>query len=99
MVTYVTIIVIRLYDIEKVIKKNIRYNIIKTILGYSPIAVLISLKEWKTAITLVGQRYKSTKDRQDYKMELEITYRRRELSMDIGKVKDNYDKDKKPVIY
>jgi len=35
------------------LKKNIRSDIIKTILEYSPIIVLTSLKEWKTAITLV----------------------------------------------
>ena len=41
------------------LKKNIRWDIIKTILGYSPIAALETLKEWKVAITSVGQEYKS----------------------------------------
>ena len=41
------------------LKKNMRQNIIKTILGYSPIAALETLKEWKVAITSVGQEYKS----------------------------------------
>jgi len=36
------------------LKKNIRPDIIKTILGYPPIAVPETLKEWKVAITLVG---------------------------------------------
>ena len=39
------------------LKKNIRSNIIKTILGYPPIAAPESLKEWKMAITSVGQEY------------------------------------------
>ena len=42
------------------LKKNIQQNIIKTILGYLHIVVLETLKEWKVAITLVGQGYEST---------------------------------------
>jgi len=41
------------------LKKNIRQDIIKTILGYPPIAVPKTLKEWKVAITSVGQEYES----------------------------------------
>jgi len=41
------------------LKKNVRHNIIKTILGYSPIAMPETLKEWKVAITSVGQGYES----------------------------------------
>ena len=67
-----------------------------TILEYPPIAVSDSLKEWKIAITSVEQGYKSTTDRQDYRMGLEIIYKRRGAFMDIEKVKDNYNKDRKP---
>ena len=35
------------------LKKNIRSDIIKTILGYLPIVALKSLKEWSVAITFV----------------------------------------------
>ena len=42
------------------LKKNIRQNIIKMILEYPLIAVPEMLKEWKVAIILVGQKYKST---------------------------------------
>ena len=42
------------------LKKNIWPNIIKTILGYPPIATSETLKEWKVVITSVGQGYKST---------------------------------------
>jgi len=36
------------------LKKNARHNIFKTILGYPPIAMPETLKEWKVAITSVG---------------------------------------------
>ena len=42
------------------LKKNIQQDIIKTILEYLPIAAPETLKEWKVAITLVGQGYEST---------------------------------------
>ena len=42
------------------LKKNVRHDIIKTILGYPPIAMPETLKEWKVAITSVGQEYEST---------------------------------------
>ena len=42
------------------LKKNVRYDIIKTILGYPPIAMPETLKEWKVAITSIGQEYEST---------------------------------------
>ena len=37
------------------------------ILGYLSIAVLEILKEWKVAITLVGQVYESTEEQYNYK--------------------------------
>ena len=43
------------------LKKNIWADIIKTILGYLPIAAPNTLKEWKVAIITVEQGYKSTK--------------------------------------
>ena len=48
------------------LKKNVRSDIIKTILEYLPIAVPKSLKEWKVVITLVKQEYKSIEGRKDY---------------------------------
>jgi len=36
------------------LKKNVRYDIIKMILGYPPIAMPETLKEWKVVIILVG---------------------------------------------
>jgi len=37
------------------LKKNVRQDIIKMIQGYPPITMPESLKEWKIAITSVGQ--------------------------------------------
>ena len=59
------------------LKKNIRSDIIKTILGYPLIAAPKSLKEWKVAIKSPRQWYESIEDRQDYKTESEITYRKK----------------------
>jgi len=42
------------------LKKNVQLDIIKMILEYPPIAAPETLKEWKVAITLVGQGYKFT---------------------------------------
>jgi len=39
------------------LKKNVQADIIKTILGYPPMAALDTLKEWKVVITSVGQGY------------------------------------------
>ena len=54
-------------DIDKLhaiflLKKNIQQDIIKMILGYLPIAASETLKEWKVAITLVGQKYEFTEE-------------------------------------
>jgi len=77
------------------LKKNARQNIIKTILGYPPIAMLESLKEWKIAITSVGQGYESTEECHDYKTSTGTTYSGQEQPMDIGRSNENF-KDRKP---
>ena len=77
------------------LKKNIQQDIIKMILGYPPIAMPKTLKEWKVAITSVGQGYESTEGRHDYKMGTGTTYSGRGQPMDIEKSNDNF-KDRKP---
>jgi len=47
-------------------------------------------------IISVRQGYRSIKGKQDYRMKLEITYEEREVFINIGKAKDNYNKDRKP---
>jgi len=54
-----------------------------------------TLKEWKVAITSVGQGYESTKGRHDYKTSTGTTYGGREQPMDIGRSNNNF-KDGKP---
>jgi len=56
------------------LKKNIRQDIIKTILGYPLMAMPETLKEWKVAITSVEQGYESTEGCHDYKTSTGITY-------------------------
>ena len=77
------------------LKKNVQHRIIKTILGYPPIAMSKTLKEWKVAITLVGQGYKSTEGRHDYKTSTRTIYGGQGQLIDIGKSNDNF-KDGKP---
>ena len=67
------------------LKKNIWANIIKTILGYPPIAAPNTLKEWKVAITSVRQEYKSTEGRYDYKTEMGTMFGGWRVPIDIGK--------------
>jgi len=63
------------------------------ILGYPSIVTIEILKEWKMAITSVEQEYESTEERQDYRTGSGIIYRDKEVSMNIGTFKDNYNKD------
>jgi len=56
------------------LKKNVRQDIIKMILGYPPIVAPETLKEWKVAIISVGQGYESTERQNNYKTGTEITY-------------------------
>jgi len=58
------------------LKKNAQQDIIKTILGYPPIAMPESLKEWKVIITSVGQEYESTERYHNYKTSTGTTYGR-----------------------
>ena len=56
------------------LKKNVQMDIIKTILEYPLIVISETLKEQKIVIILVGQEYKSTEGRHDYKTEIETIY-------------------------
>ena len=79
--------------VQSLLKKNIRSDIIKTILGYLPIVVLETLNKWKVAIISVRQEYDSTESRYNYRTKIGIIYEGREVFMEIEKSKDNYDKD------
>ena len=77
------------------LKKNVQQDIIKTILGYPPIAMPESLKKWKVAITSVEQGYESTEGHHDYKTGTEVIYSGQGQPMDIGRSNNNF-KDEKP---
>jgi len=49
-----------------------------------------SLKEWKVAITSVGQGYELTEECHDYKMSTRVTYSGRGQPMDIRRSNDNF---------
>ena len=72
------------------LKKNVRQDIIKTILGYPPIAMPETLKEWKVAIISVEQGYESIEGRHNYKTGTGTTYNGKGQPMDIGKSNDNF---------
>lgn len=78
------------------LKKNIRSNIIKTILGYLPIAAPETLKKQKVMIILVEQEYESTESRHNYRTGTGVICGGREVLIDIRKSKDNFNKDRKP---
>ena len=63
-------------------------------MGYPPIAMPESLKEWKVAITSVGQEYESMERHHDYKTSTGITYGGQGQPMNIGRSNDNF-KDRK----
>ena len=77
------------------LKKNVRHDIIKTILGYLPIVMPETLKKWKVAIISVGQEYKSTEKYYNYKTSTGTMYDGQGQPMDIEKSNKNF-KDKKP---
>ena len=77
------------------LKKNVQVDIIKIILGYLPIAAPETLKEWKVVITSVRQEYESMKEYYNYQTRIGTTYRGQEIPMNIGKAKENFDKDGK----
>jgi len=78
------------------LKKNVQTDIIKTILGYLLMAAPDILKEWKVAITVVGQEYKSTESQHDYKTSTRTTFGERGSPIDIGKSRNNFDENRKP---
>ena len=76
------------------LKKNVQHNIIKMILGYLPIAMPNTLKEWKVVITSVRQGFESTEKQNNYKTSTGTTYRGRGQPMDIRKSNKNFKNGK-----
>ena len=78
------------------LKRNVQADIIKTILRYLLMATPETFKKWKMAIISVEQEYESTGSWKDYQTEIGMTYRGRGTSIDIGKARNNFDKNGKP---
>jgi len=55
-----------------------------------------TLKEWKVAITAVGQGYESTESQHNYKTSTGTTFGGRGVLMDIEKSRNNFDESGKP---
>jgi len=53
------------------------------------------LREWKITITLIRQGYEFTKSWQDYKIGTDMTYGGRSTPLNIGKARENFNKDRK----
>ena len=87
-----------IYNIHTIflLKENVRMDIIKMILKYLLIVTQETLREQKMVITLVGQKYESIESQQDYRTSIEITYRGKDIFIDIEKTKNNFDKDGRP---
>ena len=65
------------------------------VLKYPPIAILKTLKEWKITITSVEQGHKFTESKHDYRTKTNIIYGGKGVPIDIGKFRDNFNKDGK----
>jgi hypothetical protein len=81
------------------LKKNIRQDIIKTILRYPPTAILDNITEWLEAIKSVRIGYKVNEMRKDIRTESGITYGGSGLLMEIGKRKFLWNNKGEPKCY
>jgi hypothetical protein len=81
------------------LKKNIRQDIIKTILRYPPAAIPDNITEWLEAIKSVGMGYKANEMRKDIRTESGITYGGSRLPMEIGKRKFLWNNKGEPKCY
>jgi hypothetical protein len=81
------------------LKKNIRQDIIKTILGYPPAAIPDTMTEWLESIKSVGMEYEANEMRKDIRTESGITYGGSGLPMEIGKRKFLWNDKGEPKCY
>jgi hypothetical protein len=81
------------------LKKNIRQDIIKTILSYPPAAIPDTLTEWLEAIKSIRMGYKVNKMRKNIRTKSGITYGGSGLPMEIGKRKFLWNDKGEPKCY
>src|SRR5258708_6787287 len=78
------------------LKKHVRKDIIKTILGYPKSTIPTTYKQWCDNIVSVGLGYESTEIRGDQKTNTGITYGGSGQPMEIGRKNFEWNKDGSP---
>jgi len=81
------------------LKRHVKSDIIKIIMGYPPVAIPSDLKEWVTAIQSVGKRQEATQTRHDLLTPTGVTYGGSGQPMEIGRKKLVWSKDRTPQCY
>jgi hypothetical protein len=81
------------------LKRHVKHDIIKVIMGYPPVAIPTDLKEWISAIQSVGKGQESTQIRQDLLTPTGVTYGGTGQPMELGRKKLVWSKDGTPQCY
>ena len=82
------------------LKKNVRQDIIRTIMGYPPKSIPKSYEEWKETIMSVGQGYEATDQRaKDKKTATGVTYGGMGQPMEIGRTRHIFNDKGEPKCY
>jgi hypothetical protein len=81
------------------LKRHVKSDIIKIIMGYPPVTIPSILDDWITAIQSVGKGQESTQTRQDLLTPTRVTYRGSGQPMEIGRKKLVWSKDGTPQCY
>jgi hypothetical protein len=78
------------------LKKNVRREIVRTIMGYPPSMIPSDYDAWKEAILSVGKGYDAPEMNRDRRTASGIVYGGKGQPMDIGRSKPAFDKEGKP---
>jgi hypothetical protein len=81
------------------LKRHVKSDIIKIIMGYPPVAIPSDLKEWFTAIQSVRKGQEATQIGHDLLTPTRVTYRGSRQPMEIGRKKLVWSKDGTPQCY
>jgi hypothetical protein len=81
------------------LKRHVKSDIIKVIMGYPPVAIPSDLKEWISAIQYVGKGQEATQIRHDLLTPTGVTYGGSGQPMEIGRKKLVWSKDGTPQCY
>jgi len=82
------------------LKKNVRAEIIRTVMGYPPSSIPKSYEDWKETIMSIGQGYEATDRRmKDKKTATGITYGGMGQPMEIGRTRHIFNDKGEPKCY